>query len=83
MDSKEFNQEVMQLREFSQDQKTVLMCTEAVWWRCHRALISDLLKDSGWEVKHILPDKKLQDHPYTKVFRETKSAGLRVKFPDR
>lgn len=83
MDTPEFMQEELNLHEFSQHHKAVLMCTEAVWWRCHRALISDRLKDSGWQVRHILPDRKLQDHPFTRVFRETKSAGMRPGFPER
>jgi uncharacterized protein (DUF488 family) len=83
MDSPEFMQDVNNLQEFSQDHNTVLMCTEAVWWRCHRALISDRLKELGWEVRHILPDKSLQAHPYTRAFREAKSSGIRRGFPER
>ena len=29
------------------------MCAEAVWWRCHRALVADYLKARGIEVLHI------------------------------
>ena len=28
---------------------TAIMCAEAVWWRCHRSLISDYLKARGWK----------------------------------
>src|ERR1044071_8988116 len=28
---------------------TAIMCAEAVWWRCHRSLISDFLKTRGFE----------------------------------
>jgi uncharacterized protein (DUF488 family) len=45
------------------------MCAEAVWWRCHRSLISDLLKAWGWTVIHILDAKKTQDHPFTSAAR--------------
>ena len=31
----------------------VFMCAEALWWRCHRALISDYLTAGGIEVRHI------------------------------
>lgn len=35
--------------------KTVaIMCSEAVWWRCHRRIISDHLLAQGWPVKHIM-----------------------------
>ena len=30
------------------------MCTEAVWWRCHRRIIADHLIAHGCSVQHIL-----------------------------
>jgi len=48
---------------------TALMCAEAVWWRCHRALISDFLKVRGIEVTHILDAKKTEPHPFTSAAR--------------
>ncbi|HEX4706240.1 MAG TPA: DUF488 domain-containing protein [Candidatus Udaeobacter sp.] len=42
-----------------------IMCAEAVWWRCHRALISDFLKARGVEVLHVLGANKIEPHPYT------------------
>ncbi len=32
---------------------TAIMCAEAVWWRCHRNLVSDALVVRGVEVAHI------------------------------
>ena len=37
---------------------TAIMCAEAVWWRCHRSLISDYLKARRIEVMHILDANK-------------------------
>ena len=48
---------------------TAIMCAEAVWWRCHRSLISDCLKARGIEVMHILDVNKTQPHPYTSAAR--------------
>jgi uncharacterized protein (DUF488 family) len=48
---------------------TAIMCAEAVWWRCHRALISDCLKTRGVEVVHIVDANKRELHPYTSVAR--------------
>jgi uncharacterized protein (DUF488 family) len=48
---------------------TAIMCAEAVWWRCHRALISDYLKSDGIEVIHILDLNKTQPHPFTSAAR--------------
>ena len=44
---------------------TALMCAEAVWWRCHRGLVSDYLKARGVEVLHIVDPKKADAHPWT------------------
>jgi uncharacterized protein (DUF488 family) len=48
---------------------TAIMCAEAVWWRCHRSLISDYLKSRGIEVLHILGANKVEPHPYTSAAR--------------
>jgi len=48
---------------------TTIMCAEAVWWRCHRSLISDYLKARGFEVIHILGAKKIEPHPFTSAAR--------------
>jgi uncharacterized protein (DUF488 family) len=45
------------------------MCAEAVWWRCHRSLISDYLKVRGIEVIHILDAGKSEPHRYTAAAR--------------
>lgn len=46
-----------------------IMCAEAVWWRCHRSLISDYLKSRGIEVRHILDANKTELHPFTSAAR--------------
>jgi uncharacterized protein (DUF488 family) len=38
------------------------MCAEAVWWRCHRRLVSDDFVARGWAVLHIMGPGKLQPH---------------------
>jgi uncharacterized protein (DUF488 family) len=48
---------------------TAIMCAEAVWWRCHRALISDYLKARGIEVVHILSATNVEPHPFTSAAR--------------
>jgi uncharacterized protein (DUF488 family) len=46
-----------------------IMCAEALWWRCHRSLVSDYLKPRGIEVTHILEANKIEPHPYTSAAR--------------
>lgn len=42
--------------------RLAFMCAEAVWWRCHRRIIADVLTASGWEVRHILDEKPAALH---------------------
>jgi uncharacterized protein (DUF488 family) len=66
METDEFYKGVKRLLDLAADTgATVIMCAEAVWWRCHRSLISDYLKARGIEVMHILDANKAQPHPYT------------------
>jgi len=70
METEEFREGTNRLLDRANDVgPTALMCAEAVWWRCHRALISDFLKARGIEVTHIVDAQKTQAHPYTSVAR--------------
>jgi uncharacterized protein (DUF488 family) len=60
MESTEF-----MLQKAAETKHTAYMCSEAVWQRCHRSLVSDYLKLQGWKVLHILDRNKLEEHPYT------------------
>jgi uncharacterized protein (DUF488 family) len=43
--------------------RAALMCSEAVWWRCHRRIISDVLVvELGIRVQHLMPDGRLVEH---------------------
>ncbi|MGR6090745.1 DUF488 domain-containing protein [Brevibacterium sp. CSND-B09] len=52
--SEEFHTDLDILIEWSTTQRCVLMCSEAVWWRCHRRIIADQLLARGLAVSHIL-----------------------------
>lgn len=52
--SKEFRDALEEVRREHATQRTALMCAEAVWWRCHRRIISDHLLARGDDVVHIL-----------------------------
>jgi uncharacterized protein (DUF488 family) len=49
--------------------RTALLCAEAVWWRCHRGLIADVLRWLGFDVTHILGPASTAAHPYTSAAR--------------
>jgi len=65
METPDFIRAAEQLGARAAAQRTAIMCAEAVWWRCHRALIADWMKVRGVEVLHILSENKVEPHPYT------------------
>lgn len=67
METPEFKKGIAELEKTGTKYRTAFMCSEAVWWRCHRSLIADYLKVNGWKVMHILNNKKAEEHPYTAV----------------
>ena len=69
METDDFAVAIEELKAIALKQPTAYMCAEAVWWRCHRALVSDYLKARGWTVLHIMAEGKAQEHPYTSPAR--------------
>jgi uncharacterized protein (DUF488 family) len=70
----EFNEGFRDLIDQSQRQSTAMMCSEAVWWRCHRRIVADVaVLASSTEVSHLMHDGRLVPHP--------PSAGARLR-PD-
>jgi uncharacterized protein (DUF488 family) len=51
---REFANALLELRGAGSERRTAVMCSEAVWWRCHRRIIADHLLAAGEEVRHIL-----------------------------
>jgi len=70
METAEFRKGVERLLDLANEVgPTAIMCAEAVWWRCHRGLISDYLKARGTEITHILDANKTETHPFTSAAR--------------
>ena len=70
METEDFQKGIARLVELAEKTgPTAIMCAEAVWWRCHRSLVSDHLKARGVEVLHILDHKKVEPHPFTSAAR--------------
>jgi uncharacterized protein (DUF488 family) len=69
METELFQKGVEQLLELAVEVRTVIMCAESLWWRCHRSLISDYLKAKQVEVVHIIDERKTEVHPYTSAAR--------------
>lgn len=69
METEEFKNAIVKLEHIALDQPTAYMCSEAVWWKCHRSMVSDYLKAKGWTVLHIMAIQKVQEHKYTSPAR--------------
>ena len=69
METGAFAAGIARLLEVARSSRTAVMCAEAVWWRCHRALIADHLKAAGVTVMHILDARTAQPHPFTSAAR--------------
>jgi uncharacterized protein (DUF488 family) len=65
----DFAEGLAELLKLAASRRTALMCAEAVWWRCHRSIIADVLKLRGIEVIHIIDAKHTTVHPYTSPAR--------------
>lgn len=66
METTEFKKSVEELEHIAENSRVAYMCSEAVWWSCHRSMISDYLKVKGYIVTHIMGVNKSMEHPYTK-----------------
>ena len=69
METAAFRESLKRLQAQAAEARTAMMCAEAPWWRCHRALISDALKAHGLQVMHIMDQGRLVEHPYTLAAR--------------
>lgn len=72
METEVFQRGVEELLEVAENERTTVMCAEAVWWRCHRSLIADYLKAEGHTVLHIMDTNKTEEHPFTSAARIVK-----------
>ena len=58
--SPEFRAGLDQLIAQGHAQRCAIMCSEAVWWRCHRRIVSDYLIARGETVLHIMGKHRVE-----------------------
>jgi uncharacterized protein (DUF488 family) len=78
MQSADFETALQELIRLLAEKTTVYCCTEAVFWRCHRQLVSDSLSVRGYRIGHIFTASKVEEHKLTKF---VKAEGIRVTYP--
>lgn len=68
----EFGAALAQVLESAAKERTAVMCSETVWWRCHRRLIADhAVLVEGADVRHVMPGGVLRPHIVTAAARVT------------
>ncbi len=72
MQTPAFAKALEKLEKIAQKKRCVLMCSEAVPWRCHRSLVADALTVKKWKVFHIQSKKTAKRHKLTPFLREEK-----------
>ncbi len=69
MQSQEFLQALAELNRHRRRHRVCIMCSEALWWRCHRRMIADAEAARGIPVRHIMSDRTARPHEITSFAR--------------
>ena len=56
---------LQELNALRKQQRVCVMCSEAVWWRCHRRMIADAEVARGIPVRHIMSETVARLHELT------------------
>jgi len=78
MQTSTFKENLDRCIELAKRERVVLMCAEAVPWRCHRSLIADALLVKGIEAREITSGVRARPHSLTQWARVM---GTRVTYP--
>jgi len=74
----EFRAGLARLGETSRARRCAIMCSEAVWWRCHRRLVADYLLHDGREVFHLMGPARVEA---AKMTPAACPAGVSLVYP--
>jgi len=73
-----FRAGLKQLKDLASRERYAIMCAEAVWWRCHRRIISDYLLADGLAVAHVMgPGRIVRDPHARRATAARRGAALR------
>ena len=78
MQTAEFAENVQSVAQLASTERCVLMCAEAVPWRCHRSMIGDALLARGVCVEDIIGSKGRRPHVLTAFAH---ADGMRITYP--
>lgn len=81
METVEFAEDFERLLALVEEERTCVMCSEAVWWRCHRRMIFDALVVLNATVEHILGRTRRQRHELTPFAEVVDDERPRLVYP--
>jgi len=76
--SDEFRAGLLRLTELSRERRCAIMCSEAVWWRCHRRLVADYLFYEGRKVFHLMGSARVD---VARINPAARSQGATLVYP--
>jgi uncharacterized protein (DUF488 family) len=79
----EFALGVDELLALAAARRTAMMCSEALWWRCHRRLVADRIVVDGGTVQHIGSDGRASTHTLTSFAAVDEDGRITYPQPDR
>lgn len=78
METAEFREALKRLLDDARTRPTAIMCSETLWWRCHRRLIADAATIlHGADVLHLMHGGSLKPHVPTEGVRRVGEELLR------
>lgn len=76
--SEEFTAALDELLALASNRRCAIMCAEAVWWRCHRRIISDYLLERGRAVLHLMGNERIEP---ARLTPGAKAEGRKIVYP--
>jgi uncharacterized protein (DUF488 family) len=74
--SEQFRQGLEELTALGRDRRVAMMCSEAVWWRCHRRIVADYLLLRGEEVIHLMGTDRVESATLTPAARPASDGAI-------
>ena len=78
METDEFQGGIARLLNVASERRTAIMCSEAVWWRCHRRFVADYLLRDGRYVFHLMAPARAEIARMNAAARED---GVSLVYP--
>ena len=76
--SPDFTRDYATLRRLAGSGPVAFMCSESLWWKCHRRVLADRLTADGWEVRHLITAGREPDEHTLWDLARVDSSGLLI-----